>query len=217
MFRKTATPLGKNSNVSDQLDFENYRHVVHKWHFNLTKVIWPVLPTENLWKFEPCENKFVIVVYNFGCLVSGYGGVLGVNKLRPDSKCSHHSHQGIGSQDLLQPQPQQGKRLPDRKIAFLLFSATDCWLLPKSTSLWYGTGETHRETVSRREGKAARHVRTGHGVRLCSIPFCVRPKVELSETAKNQRQICREENGCEGNFLLQLLWSLEVEEKHVGT
>ena len=33
VFRK-----GENSNSkADQLDFENYRHVVHKWHFRMTK------------------------------------------------------------------------------------------------------------------------------------------------------------------------------------
>ena len=29
---------GTYQNFADQLDYENYRHVVHKWHYSLTRV-----------------------------------------------------------------------------------------------------------------------------------------------------------------------------------
>jgi len=29
---------GCSTNFADQLDYENYRHVVHKWHYSLTRV-----------------------------------------------------------------------------------------------------------------------------------------------------------------------------------
>ena len=36
VFRNPA--MGQVNTVADHLDYENYRHVVHKWHFSLTKV-----------------------------------------------------------------------------------------------------------------------------------------------------------------------------------
>lgn len=35
IFRSTGFDGG---NKADQLDYENFRHVVHKWHYMLTKV-----------------------------------------------------------------------------------------------------------------------------------------------------------------------------------
>lgn len=34
VFRKGSD----SNNKADQLDYENYRHVCHKWHFRITKV-----------------------------------------------------------------------------------------------------------------------------------------------------------------------------------
>lgn len=38
IFRATGFDGG---NKADQLDYENFRHVVHKWHYMLTKVSCP--------------------------------------------------------------------------------------------------------------------------------------------------------------------------------
>lgn len=43
VFRK-----GENSNTkADQLDFENYRHVCHKWHFRITKAMVACIESGN--------------------------------------------------------------------------------------------------------------------------------------------------------------------------
>ena len=34
-------------NKADQLDFENYRHVCHKWHFRITKAMVACLESGN--------------------------------------------------------------------------------------------------------------------------------------------------------------------------
>ena len=42
IFRATGFDGG---NKVDQLDYENFRHVVHKWHYMLTKVSFSSLPS----------------------------------------------------------------------------------------------------------------------------------------------------------------------------
>ena len=37
---KTVFRKESKNNVADQLDYENYRHVVHKWHYSLAKVMF---------------------------------------------------------------------------------------------------------------------------------------------------------------------------------
>lgn len=42
-------------NKADQLDYENFRHVVHKWHYKLTKVN---KDAENLMVFGSFNEKY---------------------------------------------------------------------------------------------------------------------------------------------------------------
>ncbi|XP_048243407.1 THO complex subunit 2-like [Haliotis rufescens] len=57
VFRK-ATKDKENSNKADGLDFENYRHVCHKWHFRLTKAMVACLESQN---YIQIRNALIIL------------------------------------------------------------------------------------------------------------------------------------------------------------
>lgn len=89
---------GPHSNTkADQLQFENYRHVVHKWHYRMTKAAVACLESGN---YAQIRNALIVLtrilpyypkVDQFGLAVERR-----VNKLkeaekdkRPDLKASH--------------------------------------------------------------------------------------------------------------------------------
>lgn len=60
------------NNKADQLTYENYRHVLHKWHYRVTKSIVACLESEN---FVQIRNSLIVLekilnnyprVYQFG-------------------------------------------------------------------------------------------------------------------------------------------------------
>jgi len=58
VFRK-----GENSNTkADQLDFENYRHVCHKWHFRITKAMVACIESGN---YIQIRNALIILTKVF--------------------------------------------------------------------------------------------------------------------------------------------------------
>jgi THO complex subunit 2 len=54
VFRKGSD----SNNKMDRLDYENFRHVVHKWHFRITKAIIACLESGN---FIQIRNALIIL------------------------------------------------------------------------------------------------------------------------------------------------------------
>merc|ERR1712228_734890 len=51
--------MGKaNGNDSDTVDFENYRHVCHKWHYKIAKALVVCLESKN---FVPIRNSLIVL------------------------------------------------------------------------------------------------------------------------------------------------------------
>jgi len=63
VFRK-----GDSSNQkADQLDYENYRHVVHKWHFRITKAMVACIESGN---YIQIRNALIVLTkVRVACLV----------------------------------------------------------------------------------------------------------------------------------------------------
>merc|ERR1712130_454729 len=47
-----------NGNNSDTVDFENYRHVCHKWHYKIAKALVVCLESKN---FVPIRNSLIVL------------------------------------------------------------------------------------------------------------------------------------------------------------
>ena len=47
-----------NGNDSDTVDFENYRHVCHKWHYKIAKALVVCLESKN---FVPIRNSLIVL------------------------------------------------------------------------------------------------------------------------------------------------------------
>merc|ERR1711881_680593 len=45
-------------NSKDHVDYENYRHVVHKWHFKIAKALVVCLESKN---FVPIRNSLIVL------------------------------------------------------------------------------------------------------------------------------------------------------------
>lgn len=81
VFRATHLEGG---NKADQLDYENFRHVVHKWHYMLTKVsCLPVFPSA----------KLVVLLKHLisASLLPGFSTLLGDGRLHPHSEHPHRA------------------------------------------------------------------------------------------------------------------------------
>ncbi|KAH8869907.1 THO complex subunit 2 [Schistosoma japonicum] len=102
VFRKTYQGLDANTKP-DQLQYENYRHVVHKWHYRITKAIVACLESGN---YVQIRNALIVLtrilpqypkITQFGSAVERR-----VNKLkeeekdkRPDLKALAFSYAGL--------------------------------------------------------------------------------------------------------------------------
>lgn len=84
VFRATHLEGG---NKADQLDYENFRHVVHKWHYMLTKVSrLPVFFSAELYiRF----SNYLISA----SLLPGFCTLLGDGRLHPHSEHPHCAYE----------------------------------------------------------------------------------------------------------------------------
>merc|ERR1719436_1249669 len=57
-FRVTAPSEGNKSNETDTVDYENYRHVCHKWHYKIAKALVVCLESKN---FVPIRNSLIVL------------------------------------------------------------------------------------------------------------------------------------------------------------
>lgn len=78
-------------NKADQLDYENFRHVVHKWHYMLTKVscLTSCLVSRSLCNMCVLMNNRVSQHYSH----QGFSPLPGDRRLHPHTEYSHCPHQ----------------------------------------------------------------------------------------------------------------------------
>ncbi|XP_052077849.1 THO complex subunit 2-like isoform X3 [Mytilus californianus] len=83
VFRKGADSVNK----ADQLDFENYRHVCHKWHFRITKAMVACLESGNYIQIRNALIVLTKILPNYP-KITQFGQALErrVDRLRQDEK-----------------------------------------------------------------------------------------------------------------------------------
>lgn len=88
IFRSTGFDGG---NKADQLDYENFRHVVHKWHYMLTKVSCLCSPFSQIW----VNPKWKSCIYLSEHVFLGFSSLLGDRRLHAHKKYSHCAYQNL--------------------------------------------------------------------------------------------------------------------------